>query len=192
MNYTPYVPLAPRFNLAPHTTAKEAKKAHHQLKQLFSLIDDLAQHSSLEYNHSSDVGYLAINPEHLNDLAVEHGQTRLNMAHIHRHLPQLTYPIYQGEQNIQSNLWDCDTTVWLFQLNQTYGENPMQTFDLDADATLALDKATALIKTWRKTLEVAGEHQLTYTNNDLLYSLLAIEDLLDIVVTQVEANQDFD
>lgn len=181
----PYVPIAPRIQ-ADH------QKAITHCKPLFALIDELEQNSDREYNHSHEIGYLAINAEHLNDLAESHEQTRLNMANIEKYLNKLSYPIFLGCKKIQSALWDTKTTVWLFQLNQIRGENPMYTFDLDDDATLALDKATALIKTLRKTLEVAGNHELTYTNNDLLYSLLTIEDLLDIVVSQVETNQTID
>lgn len=58
---------------------------------------------------------------------------------------------------------------------------------LDADTVLALDQATSIIKTWRKSLEVSGNHELTYSNTELLYTLLAIEEKLDVVVAEVEA-----
>lgn len=174
----PYVPIAPR------TKASDEKATAH-CKRLFSMIDELQQNSYLEFNHSSTFGQLAINIEHLNDLLVEHGENRLNMDKVQAHLNQLRYPIYLGEHRIKSALWHSETTVWLFQLNQIRGENPMKS--LDDNTILALDQATAIVKTWRKSLEVAGNHELTYTNTELLYTLLAIEEKLDIVVADVEA-----
>lgn len=174
----PYVPIAPR-------TKAENEKATAHCKKLFTLVDELAQNTHLEFNHSATLGQLAINPEHFGDCAIEYGANRPNFSLIQSHLEQLRYPVFQGEHTIKSALWDCETTVWLFQLNQTRGDSPMKT--LDADTVLALDQATSIIKTWRKSLEVSGNHELTYSNTELLYTLLAIEEKLDVVVAEVEA-----
>lgn len=106
----PSVPIAPR-------TKADNEKATAHCKKLFTLVDELAQNTNLEFNHSATLGQLAINPEHFGDCAIEYGANRPNFSLIQSHLEQLRYPVFQGEHTIKSALWDCETTVWLFQLN---------------------------------------------------------------------------
>ena len=58
---------------------------------------------------------------------------------------------------------------------------------IDKDAELNLDMALSSIRIWRKSLEIGSDNRdIIYTQNDLIYKLMDLEERLKIVQHSLE------
>lgn len=180
-NIIPYVPIAPRV---------QASSAKSQLlcEKLFELIDRCVK-AQISFNHDTAKGLLSVCPDQLNDLLNELSKSdqstkELDVDVLKQSLNDLIYPKFNGELTVISPIWNNEEVrVWQFQLNQIDRANHMQTLDKE----LLIDQTLSDLRIWRQSLEAAGnDKDVTYSNNDLIYKLMALEFNLAQVQIQIE------
>ena len=180
-NIIPYVPIAPRV---------QASSAKSQLlcEKLFELIDRCVK-AQISFNHDTAKGLLSVCPDQLNDLLNELSKSDqptkdLDVDVLKQSLNDLIYPKFNGELTVISPIWNNEEVrVWQFQLNQIDRANHMQTLDKE----LLIDQTLSDLRIWRQSLEAAGnDKDVTYSNNDLIYKLMALEFNLAQVQSQIE------
>lgn len=180
-NIIPYVPIASRV---------QASSAKSQLlcEKLFELIDRSVK-AQISFNHDTAKGLLSVCPDQLNDLLNELSKSDqptkdLDVDVLKQSLNDLIYPKFNGELTVISPIWNNEEVrVWQFQLNQIDRANHMQTLDKE----LLIDQTLSDLRIWRQSLEAAGnDKDVTYSNNDLIYKLMALEFNLAQVQSQIE------
>ena len=179
----PYVPIADRV---------EASNDKSQLlcQQFFNMIDHCVR-SQILFNHDTQRGFLSICPEQINDLIHEISKTDhldkpIDINLLKQSLNDLVYPKFNGVYKVTSPIWNqTEVTVWQFQLNQIANGVDME--HIDKDAELNLDMALSSIRIWRKSLEIGSDNRdIIYTQNDLIYKLMDLEERLKIVQHSLE------
>lgn len=180
-NIIPYVPIAPRV---------QASSAKSQLmcEKLFQMIDQCVK-AQFAFNHDTAKGLISVCPDQLNDLLNELSKNdqptkELDVDVLKQSLNDLIYPKFNGELTVISPIWNGEEVrVWQFQLNQIDRANHMQTLDKE----LLIDQTLSSLRIWRQSLEAAGnDKDVTYSNNDLIYKLMALEFNLEQVQSQIE------
>lgn len=180
-NIIPYVPIAPRV---------QASSAKSQLmcEKLFQMIDQCVK-AQFAFNHDTAKGLISVCPDQLNDLLNELSKSdqstkELDVDVLKQSLNDLIYPKFNGELTVISPIWNNEEVrVWQFQLNQIDRANHMQTLDKE----LLIDQTLSDLRIWRQSLEAAGnDKDVTYSNNDLIYKLMALEFNLAQVQSQIE------
>ncbi|MEN3968666.1 hypothetical protein [Acinetobacter sp. BWR-L5] len=180
-NIIPYVPIAPRV---------QASSAKSQLmcEKLFQMIDQCVK-AQFAFNHDTAKGLISVCPDQLNDLLNELSKNDqptkdLDIDVLKQSLNDLIYPKFNGELTVISPIWNgAEVRVWQFQLNQIDRANHMQTLDKE----LLIDQTLSSLRIWRQSLEAAGnDKDVTYSNNDLIYKLMALEFNLEQVQSQIE------
>lgn len=179
----PYVPIADRV---------EASNDKSQLlcQQFFNMIDHCVR-SQIMFNHDTAHGCLSIAPDQINDLLAELSKTDhldkvIDIHALKDSLSDLIYPKFNGIHTITSPIWNqTEVTVWQFQLNQIANGVDME--HIDNDVELNLDMALSSIRIWRKSLEIGSDNRdIIYTQNDLIYKLMDLEERLKIVQHSLE------
>lgn len=180
-NIIPYVPIAPRV---------QASSAKSQLlcEKLFQMIDQCVK-AQFAFNHETAKGLISVCPDQLNDLLNELSKNDqptkdLDIDVLKESLNDLIYPKFNGELTVISPIWNgAEVRVWQFQLNQIDRANHMQALDKE----LLIDQTLSSLRIWRQSLEAAGnDKDVTYSNNDLIYKLMALEFNLEQVQSQIE------
>lgn len=194
----PYVPIAERV---------QATNPHSELlcKQLFILVDRLVQ-AQFSFNHANDSAQLCIAPDQINDLLNEYNEAKavqisntgkindqtipklIDIELVKGALADLIYPRYLGTFEIRSEIWNDQTvSVWQFQLNQIVRGNQMKNTFSQVDTLTLLDQALGKLRVWRASLELtSGNPSVTYSSNDLVYTLLDLEQQLEQIQQQIE------
>ena len=179
----PYIPIADRVEAT-------NEKSMQLCQQLFRLIDSCVR-AQIAFNHDTERGYLSISPDQINDLLQEISKNDrsvklIDINLLKESLNNLIYPKFNGELTLTSPIWNNEhVTVWQFQLNQIANGVSMQ--QINNDAELCLDMVMGSIRVWRNSLEAsAGDKDVIYNNQDLIYKLLDIEEKLKVVQTTFE------
>ena len=182
-NIIPYVPIADRVQAI-------NEKSQFLCHKLFSIIDSCVR-AQLTFNHDTERGFLSIAPDQINDLLSELSKTeqldkRIDINDLKQSLNDLIYPKFKGEHTVQSPIWNNESVrVWQFQLNQIATEGNMEISHNDVE--LLLDSTLSTLRVWRQSLEATIDNpQVTYSANDLVYTLMDIEQKIQKVQQQIE------
>lgn len=169
----PYAPISPRVK----TTDPEKLDI---LTAFFELVD-AAAYQELNINHTPHVkGVLCIAPEQVSDLVNVLSMPPMDITAIQQALESLTYPCFNGEYGIDSEVWGRHVVVWEFQLNQNATEMVMP-FKIDNNNLFPeelVGEALSIVRLWRCSVEGgsgSSNPDITYKANDLSNMLTEIE-----------------
>ncbi|WP_038343023.1 hypothetical protein [Acinetobacter sp. A47] len=177
----PYVPLSPRVQ-------SKNRELVGICIQFFEIVDRSVC-LSVKINHLQARGELAICPDQINDLADQVQQKRLDIDKLRQALESLIYPVFKGEKNIISPIWNNqEITVWEFQLNHIDRTLCMKT--TYTDASQYLDSTLGALRIWRNSLQTGLDNpDVTFKVNDLVHFLQDLELKLEKVQDYVEETE---
>lgn len=169
----PYVPLTPRLVVADPNQMP--------ILAYFMTILDAASQKELNFNHTPELfGFLSINPDQINDLAELTSLKPIDMTDLRKALGSLVYPVFRGENMINSPLWNNQpTVVWQFQLNVMNSWNFKMMKNSVDKAVMSFDQVLGMVRILRSSLEARHQDpEITFNANDFANVLLIVEEKL--------------